>query len=263
MSTLASHTKASNAPFVHICHTGAAKSANRRARLPIKEPDDRTRLRDAGSVTLTTVVPVMLPSHFVHFFEPHAPDLGSPLSWTSCRSSRRTARAVAFIAEKRPRYGNKRANRQPARRQPEAILHTAWRSADWACDRNGDRFRVIYPGIPGGTSGPDFKDAILEASDGRKIRGDAEIHVRIRDWYTHGHHADTAYNGVAFHVAAQATSNVEARTAAGAILPLLLLNPRSAAALEPSQANPGAHWCARSVVGGGGRQAFPGAKQRA
>jgi hypothetical protein len=97
-----------------------------------------------------------------------------------------------------------------------------------ACDRNGDRFRVIYPGIPGGASGPDFKDAILEAPDGRKIRGNIEIHVHTRDWYTHGHHADSAYNGVAFHVAALATPGVEAQTASGAVIPLLLLNREDA-----------------------------------
>ena len=89
---------------------------------------------------------------------------------------------------------------------PEKALHEVWRRADshfasvaTAC---GDRYRVLYSGMPGGSFGPDFRDAVLEADDGSELQGDVEIHRDVSDWYAHGHDRDARYGRVVFHVVA-------------------------------------------------------------
>ena len=64
----------------------------------------------------------------------------------------------------------------------------------------GQPFRVVYPGRPGGPAGPDFVDSVIETAGGERITGDVELHVDAPDWYRHGHHGDPAYNGVILHV---------------------------------------------------------------
>ena len=65
--------------------------------------------------------------------------------------------------------------------------------------RDGRALRVVFPGVGGGPSGPDFRDAILEL-DGDLLRGDVEIHLAASGWRAHGHHRDPAYGGVVLHV---------------------------------------------------------------
>jgi hypothetical protein len=59
--------------------------------------------------------------------------------------------------------------------------------------------RVIYPGRPGGAPGSDFQDAVVILGQ-QVVKGNIEVHVRASDWHAHGHHRDTAYNGVVLHV---------------------------------------------------------------
>lgn len=88
----------------------------------------------------------------------------------------------------------------------EKMLHEAWRRAD--ADRaeldvdGGARYRVLYSGMPGGSLGPDFRDAVLEASDGSEVQGDVEVHRTVAEWYAHGHDRDDRYGGVVFHAVA-------------------------------------------------------------
>lgn len=84
---------------------------------------------------------------------------------------------------------------------PEAAL-----SARWAAGlrgplrlQDGRRLQVVFPGVPGGGAGPDFRDAILDAG-GDLLRGDVEVHVRTSGWQAHGHQRDAAYSGVVLHV---------------------------------------------------------------
>jgi hypothetical protein len=71
----------------------------------------------------------------------------------------------------------------------------------WFRTSKGCRVRVIYPGQPGKTAGPDFRNALLEFEDVGLVRGDVEIHQRQQDWYSHGHGDDPNYNGVVLHAA--------------------------------------------------------------
>ena len=63
---------------------------------------------------------------------------------------------------------------------PEKTLHEAWRRADMKRSAfgtaDGEQYRVLYSGMPGGSFGPDFRDAVLEAGDGSELQGDVEIH---------------------------------------------------------------------------------------
>ena len=128
----------------------------------------------------------------------------------------------------RPRQdlGYRLSERQAGYGFSESILHSAWRKASSLSgvvgSRDGYSYRIIYPGRPADGAGPDFRDAILLRSDGKRIHGDIEIHVRSGDWHTHGHATDGAYNGVVLHVAWE-ESGAPAQTSSGMRIPLLLL----------------------------------------
>jgi len=133
------------------------------------------------------------------------------------------------VAEKGARRGRspRRAGRK--RTSGEALLHAVWRRAAKLGvplhTRDGDAYRVLYPGRPADGPGPDFRDAVLLSSDGRRIRGDVEIHIRASGWSEHGHDRDPRYNGVVFHVAQDAGASGETRTESGLCIPLLALGP--------------------------------------
>ena len=88
----------------------------------------------------------------------------------------------------------------------EKMLHDAWRRADaYRAELDADggtRYRLLYSGMPGGSLGPDFRDAVLEATDGSEVQGDVEIHRTAAEWYAHGHDLDGRYGGVVFHAVA-------------------------------------------------------------
>ncbi len=109
-----------------------------------------------------------------------------------------------MIAERPPKYsGHDRGA------IPEKLLARLWRQR--AARQEGFRtaagllVRVVYPGREGG-AGPDFKDAILEMEGQGLVRGDVELHVRQRDWSSHGHTQDPNYNGVVLHAALEVES---------------------------------------------------------
>lgn len=67
--------------------------------------------------------------------------------------------------------------------------------------RRGQPVRVVHPGAWNVGPGPDFTDAVLEiGADGRRVRGDVEVHLSPGDWDVHGHGRDPAYRNVVAHV---------------------------------------------------------------
>ena len=86
----------------------------------------------------------------------------------------------------------------------EEALGRMWRLADTLPkgleSEDGRKFKIIYPGRPGGASGRDFRDALIEGESGERVTGDVELHLAAPDWYRHRHHEDPAYNGVVLHV---------------------------------------------------------------
>src|SRR5690242_5073119 len=79
---------------------------------------------------------------------------------------------------------------------------------------NGGSVRVLFLGYPGGSMGPDVRDAVLDLSSSlcsivdselqsdlpEKQVGDIEFHIRASDWEIHQHHTDPRYNRVILHV---------------------------------------------------------------
>ena len=112
---------------------------------------------------------------------------------------------LAVIKETGPNYESK-----PRLDIPERLLANLWqrRAAQQASFRSQDglRVRVLYPGRPGHTAGPDFRDALLEVEGVGLVQGDVEIHIRQRDWKSHGHGGDPRYNGVVLHAALEVQS---------------------------------------------------------
>lgn len=111
---------------------------------------------------------------------------------------------------------------------PERLLARLWqrRAArqEWFRTHGGARVRVLYPGRPGLSAGPDFRDAILEMEGVGRVRGDVEIHVRQQDWDAHGHTEDPRYNGVVLHAALDVQSG-STGLASGRKAPVVSLAP--------------------------------------
>ncbi len=99
--------------------------------------------------------------------------------------------------------GIREAPRDKRPQLPERLLWKLWkrRAARQAEFRTsaGKRVRVLYPGRPSSSAGPDFRDALLDVEGMGLVRGDVEIHLRQRDWDSHGHGCDPNYNGVVIH----------------------------------------------------------------
>ncbi len=100
--------------------------------------------------------------------------------------------------------------------QRRAARHQALRT------ETGARVQVLYPGRPGVTAGPDFRNALLMVEGQGLVQGDVEVHLRQRDWQAHGHHQDPNYNGVALHVALQLDAQ-PSRTDSGGAPPVVNL----------------------------------------
>lgn len=98
---------------------------------------------------------------------------------------------------------------------------------------DGRALRVVFPGVPGGSSGPDFRGAILDAG-GDLLRGDVEVHLRASGWRAHGHHTDAAYGSVVLHVVAENdTGALSTLHASGRSIPVLVVGGRGQAAFPP------------------------------
>ncbi len=91
---------------------------------------------------------------------------------------------------------------------------------------DGRTLRVVFPGVPGGGAGPDFRGAMLDAG-GDLLRGDVEIHLRASGWRAHGHHRDPAYGGVVLHVVGENDTGAAATLhASGRAVVVLVLRQR-------------------------------------
>ncbi len=88
---------------------------------------------------------------------------------------------------------------------PEQLLAKLWQKRAARQQRfktsGGRQVRVLYPGRPSSSAGPDFRDAVFHLEGLGLVRGAVEIHRRQRDWDSHGHGADPNYNGVVLHAA--------------------------------------------------------------
>jgi hypothetical protein len=102
---------------------------------------------------------------------------------------------------------------------------------------NGECYQLIYAGRPGGSTGPDIRDAILSFSSfhsrsdfasannrAKKTIGDVEIHIRATDWFSHQHHTDKRYNNVVLHIVLICDNSQPTLRQDGIIIPTCSLN---------------------------------------
>ena len=110
---------------------------------------------------------------------------------------------------------------------PERLLWKLWKRRAARQDEfrtsAGTRIRVLYPGRSGTAAGPDFRDALLDVEGLGLVRGDVEIHLRQRDWKSHGHGDDPNYNGVVIHGALE-TDSLETELEGGTYPPVVSLS---------------------------------------
>lgn len=104
----------------------------------------------------------------------------------------------------------------------------------------GERICVVYPGMVGNGSGPDFRKATILVNGSKLVKGDVEIHVNSSGWYRHGHHCDPGYNGVILHVVLWHDGRCCTFTENGKFIPIICLSKslRYQAQLMPYQRLP-------------------------
>jgi len=117
----------------------------------------------------------------------------------------------------------------------EREMHAHWSMAAGCCTetRDGEPIRVVYPGIAAGSSGPDYKDAVIAFGGSGMVRGDVELHLCGDDWRRHGHDTDPAYDGVVLHVVAESRSRSRTLTAGGRDVPVVVLGEAACLQLQP------------------------------
>ena len=85
----------------------------------------------------------------------------------------------------------------------EDLLHFVWKyrlyDSSHLTTTGGEPIQVIQPGIYNTDAGADFTNARIRIAD-VLLAGNVEIHVDEKDWYTHHHDDDKAYNNVILHV---------------------------------------------------------------
>lgn len=139
---------------------------------------------------------------------------------------------------------------------PELAIALAWHRGQLGTSFrtvDGRRVDVVHRGVWSHGFGPDFNDAMV-VFDGRDLRtGSIELHLGGRGWHDHRHHLDPRYDDVVLHVALRDDGEA-ARTAAGATVPLVLVDPAEVPPLPDNGIGPdvwnrfGGEACARDLA---------------
>lgn len=128
----------------------------------------------------------------------------------------------------------------PADELPELAIALAWHRGQLGASFrtvDGRSVDVVHRGVWSHGFGPDFNEAMV-VFDGRELRtGSIEMHLGSRGWHDHRHHLDPRYDPVVLHVALR-NDGVAARTAAGATVPLVLVDPAAVPPLPDNGIGP-------------------------
>ena len=115
---------------------------------------------------------------------------------------------------------------------------------------DGKTLQLVFPGSPGGSCGPDVRDAVLCTppmltlshmcdEDVQRLIGDIEFHIHASDWWNHHHESDPRYNNVILHVVLIYNDRRPTRRQDGTSIPTCSLNDLS---LFSTWANQDEHW---------------------
>ena len=111
----------------------------------------------------------------------------------------------------------------------EELLAQVWRSkllrSRELVTTGGQRLRIIHSGWANGSSGPDFRHAIIAIKGKGLLKGDIELHLSSSQWRSHGHHLDPDYNGVILHVVIWHDRDMATVLQNGNRVPILTLHP--------------------------------------
>jgi hypothetical protein len=153
---------------------------------------------------------------------------------------------ATYVCEKSP-------SRSTVHRYEAEIAHRWWALHPdiYLPLSNGESCQLLYAGRPGGSRGPDVRDAVLRFSSTcsattflgvnsqqvENVVGDVEIHIRASDWFVHQHHTDARYNNVILHVVLICDDNQPTMRQDGAIIATCSLHdlPSTAHSYVPVQ----------------------------
>jgi len=85
----------------------------------------------------------------------------------------------------------------------ELELQARWFAGDFGrqfTSTAGDKIEIVQFGIWNREAGPDFRDAVVRANESEPVRGCIEIDLVDRNWETHGHSTNPAFDEAVLHV---------------------------------------------------------------
>ena len=91
----------------------------------------------------------------------------------------------------------------PLRTPNELELQARWFSGDFGksfVGTNGDKIDIVQFGTWNREAGPDFRDAAVRVNGGETQHGCIEIDLADRNWETHGHSTNPAFDEAVLHV---------------------------------------------------------------
>jgi len=111
----------------------------------------------------------------------------------------------------------------------ELELQARWFAGDFGrqfTSTAGDKIEIVQFGIWNREAGPDFRDAVVRANESEPVRGCIEIDLVDRNWETHGHSTNPAFDEAVLHVFIEKSAReFFTRTATNRNVPQIQIDP--------------------------------------
>jgi Protein of unknown function (DUF2851) len=145
-------------------------------------------------------------------------DVSTTLDMTGCYAEIRNAARV----QERELFASPRTPN-------ELELQARWFAGDFGkqfISRAGDKIEIVQFGTWNREAGPDFRDGAIRINGGEPIRGCIEIDLVDRNWETHGHAINPAFDETVLHVfIEQSNREFFTRTRSNRNVPQLRIDP--------------------------------------
>src|SRR5437773_3632832 len=118
----------------------------------------------------------------------------------------------------------------PSQRIPSELeLQARWFAGDFGkhfVTTSGNKIDIIQLGTWNREAGPDFRDAAIRVNGGESVRGCIEIDLIDRNWETHGHATNQAFEETVLHVFVEKSDReFFTRTRSNRNVPQLCIDP--------------------------------------